>query len=57
MSGFSAGINAQLNHAPSTGIRNFHVFSTDTLTVGLESKVYQMVMAAADKNDSHPSER
>lgn len=48
-SGDSSGRIIQLKIAPETGIRNFHILSSDTFTVGLRSNVFQMVMAAADK--------
>ena len=57
LSGFSSGINTQLSQAPRTGIRNFHMFNPDTFTPGLDSKVYQMEMAAADRKLSHPKDK
>lgn len=48
-SGDSSGRIIQLRKAPETGIKNFHILSSETLTAGLRSKVFQIVMAAADK--------
>lgn len=48
-SGFSLSKIIQLKIAPETGIRNFHIFKTETFTPGRFSKTYQMEMAAADK--------
>jgi len=48
-SGDSSGRIIQLKTAPDTGIRNFQILSSDTFIFGRRSKVFQMVIAAADK--------
>lgn len=53
-SGDSSGIMIQLNAAPATGIKNFQVFNTETLTPGRCNKPNQMVKAAADKKLNQP---
>lgn len=47
MSGLTSGNNNQLNTHPVTGTTNFHIFSSDTFTVGFLSKVYHMLNPAA----------
>ena len=48
-SGDSLGSMIQLKNAPETGIRNFQIFSSETLTDGRRSSVFQIEIAAADK--------
>ncbi len=55
-SGVSPGIRIQLRMAPATGMRNFHMLSSETFTPGLCKSVYQMAKAAADKKLSHARE-
>ncbi len=53
-SGDSSGRINQLRIAPETGIKNFQMLSSDTFTLGRPSKVFQIVIAAADKKLNQP---
>ena len=52
----SFGRIIQLRTAPATGIKNFQILSSETLTPGRRNNVFQMEMAAADKKLSQASE-
>lgn len=55
--GFSLGSMVQLSIAPKTGIINFHMFRSDTFTLGRLSRVYQIDIAPAERKLNHPNER
>ena len=56
-SGCSPLTRSQLSPAPETGIRNFQILSSETLTPGRFRSVYQMLNAAAETNASQVKEK